>query len=209
MLDIIDATNTTDCVLPELPSATLESQNELGEEITNLWVAHANAKMAARATNVELRAIRAKLGEQLCRMKEVLAQPGRGGQWSGFLRNSKIPRATADRLVARHLQSLSPDAKCLDDAVSELTEEEIVRLFHSMRPKLRRTLTTPQSLYCFIDVLTAASFDGTCRRVTDEGILVLKVAQQTTSAEPSAGEPAAESQAVLAQPAAGLDQELM
>src|ERR1700682_6463421 len=99
MLDIIDATNTTDCVLPELPSATLESQNELGEEITNLWVAHANAKMAARATNVELRAIRAKLGEQLCRMKEVLAQPGRGGQWSGFLRNSKIPRATADRLV--------------------------------------------------------------------------------------------------------------
>ena len=102
----------------------------------------------------------------------------------------------------------NPDVNRLSEAISEPTDEEVQKLFNSMRPKLRRVISTPQSFYRFIDLLTA-SYGVACRRETDEGILVLKVAQQTTSAEPSAGEPAAESQAVLAQPAAGLDQELM
>jgi len=134
-----------------------ESQNDqaLGDEIASLWCAHLHAKSAARATKDELRNIRAKLGEQLCRMKQGLAQPGRSGQWSLFLRERGIPRATADRLVQRHLQSLNPDANSLSEPISEPTEKEIQRLFASVWPKIRRTLRSRQSLAVFIDLLTS------------------------------------------------------
>jgi hypothetical protein len=62
MQDIIDATDIRRPCAAGIPEATTESPSEqmLGEAITNLWVAHANAKIAARATNEELRTIRAK-----------------------------------------------------------------------------------------------------------------------------------------------------
>lgn len=207
MLDMIDVVTTTDSVATDFTPEAMDSQNELREAITNLWVAHANAKIAARTTNEELHAIRAKLGEQLHEMKQLLAFPGRDGQWSGFLRKRGIPRATADRLVIRHLQSLNTEASRLSEAIHDPTEQ-VQKLFTSVWPKIHRTLTTPQSLYCFIDVLTAASCDGKCRRITDEGILILKP-QQADSVADSAGEHEAEPQSVLAQPVAGLDQELM
>jgi hypothetical protein len=140
-------------------------------------------------------------------MKQLLSRPGRNGQWSSWLQERGISRAAADRLVIRYQQSDNTDANRLNDAVSEPTEEEIVRLFHSMRPKLCRILGTPASLYRFIDLLTSSY--GTCRRVTDEGILVLRVAQQAASAAPSAGQPEAEPQSALAQPIIGLDPDLM
>jgi len=61
----------------------MESHDALGEAITDFWIAHSDAKIAARAT--ELRAIRAQLGEQVSEMKQIHAKPGRGGQWSSFL----------------------------------------------------------------------------------------------------------------------------
>jgi hypothetical protein len=190
MLDIIDVPNTIESaiesVIADSPAAASESQNEpkLGNEIASLWLAHVNAKNTAKATNEELRAIRTKLSEQLWEMKQVLAQPGRGGQWSGFLREQGIPRATADRLVTRHLRSISPDSNCVSEEVSEPTEEEVQKLFNSLWPKLRRVLRTRQSLYRFIDLLTS-SYEEECRRVTDEGIVVLKPAEPTICPAPS------------------------
>jgi hypothetical protein len=155
MLKVIYATDTIESLVTSFTPETMEAHNDLGEAITNLWVAHANAKIAARATSEELRALRAKLGEQLCRMKEVLARPGCDGQWSGFLREHNIPRATADRLVTRHLRSLNPDVNCLTEPVSEPTDEEVQRLFVAVWPKLRRTLKSQQSVLLFVDLLTS------------------------------------------------------
>lgn len=162
MPEIIDVTNTTETLAIDFTPETMDSQNEqtLEEAITGLWSAHVNAKSAARATNDELRALRVKLGEQLCRMKEVLAKPGRDGQWSSFLRERGIPRATADRLVARHQRALNPDANCVTGAESQPTDEEVRRLFASMWPKLRRTLRSQQSLLLFIDLLRSHSEHG-------------------------------------------------
>jgi hypothetical protein len=158
MLEVIDATNTDvmntiESLATDFTPETMQSQNELGESITNLWAAHANAKIAARATNEELRALRAKLGERLSEMKQILAKPGRGGQWSGFLRERNIPRATADRLVERHLRSLNPDENCVTEDVSEPTDEEVQKLFIAVWPKLRRTLRSQQSVRLFVDLL--------------------------------------------------------
>jgi hypothetical protein len=142
----------TDCT-PE----TIDSQNEraLGDEIANLWSANVSAKNAARATSEELRALRAKLGEQLSEMKQILAKPGRGGQWSSFLTERGIPRATADRLVGRHERSLHPDENCVTEDVSEPTEGEIQNLFAAVWPKLRRTLRSRQSVDLFVSLLTS------------------------------------------------------
>ena len=108
----------------------------------------------------------------------MLAKPGRSGQWSGWLKERKIPRATADRLVSKHERSLNPDGNRLTESISEPSEEEIQTLLDKVAPKLRRVLRTPASVYRFIDLLTL-SFEGIERRVTDEGILIGKPVQLT------------------------------
>jgi hypothetical protein len=160
MLEVIDATNTDamnviESVDTDFTPESMETHHELGESITSLWVEHANAKITARATNEELRVLRATLGEQLCRMKEVLAKPGCDGQWSGFLREHNIPRATADRLVGRHQRSLNPNANCATEELSEPTDEDVQKLFIAVWPKLRRTLRSRQSVECFVQLLMA------------------------------------------------------
>jgi hypothetical protein len=171
MVAMIDATNTIESTRTELLPELAESNDELGEAITSLWAAHLNAKCAARATREELLGIRTKLGEQLHKLKQLLAQPGRGGQWSAFLRERQIPRATADRLVSCHLRLLNPNANRPSEANSEPTEEEVQKLFASVWPKLRHTLSTPTSVYTFVAMLTSSC---ECGIITDHGILVLK-----------------------------------
>jgi hypothetical protein len=155
MLEMIEVTNTTESLATDFTPEATDPQTEIGEAITNLWSAHLNAKNTARVTNQELRTIRAKLGEQLSEMKLILSKPGRDGQWSGFLRERNIPRATADRLVERHLRSLNPDENCATEELSEPTEEEIKKLFAAVWPKLRRTLRSRQSVDLFVRLLTA------------------------------------------------------
>jgi len=193
MPTILDATDVSDLVLPEFPEATSESSSEqmLGEEIASLWFSHVNAKSAARATNEELRALRAKLGGQLSEMKKLLVRPGREGQWSGFLREHGIPRATGDRLVERYQRSLNPDSKCLSEEVSEPSDEQVRMLFASVWPRLRRTLTTQESLRHFIALLTSHCQQG---EVMDCGILVPNSAPKPICPSPSDGVSTAESQ---------------
>lgn len=60
----------------------------------------------------------------------------------------------------------------------------------------------------FVHLLTL-SCDGTGRRVTDEGILLMKPSQNAMSKEFLAGEIVTEPQTGLTQPEEDLDQELM
>ena len=160
MLQMIDTTNsdvmnTTESLTTDFTPSETDLPTEIGETITSLWAAHANARNTAKTTNAELGRIRAVLGERLSELKKLLASPGWDGQWSGFLRKSQIPRATADRLVSRHLRSLNPEANCISEEFSEATEEEIQRLFTSVWPRLRRTLRSEKSLHLVIDLLAS------------------------------------------------------
>jgi hypothetical protein len=51
-------------------------------------------------------------------MKKLLAKAGRNGQWSSWLQEKRVPRATADRLVIRYQQSLNPEANRLNETIS-------------------------------------------------------------------------------------------
>jgi hypothetical protein len=165
MPEVIEDNEMSNFVLPELPPTTTDSQDDLTEAITGLWSAHLRAKNTARATRDEIHAIRSKLGEQLSAMKQILAKPGRGGQWSSFLEERQIPRATADRLVARHLRSVNPDVNCVIEEFSEPSDEKVQRLFTSVWPKLRRTLRSQQSFTLFVRLLTSHFESG---KVTDQ-----------------------------------------
>lgn len=192
MLDMIDGMNTdvmntTESLATDFTPETADSQDErtLRDEIASLWSAHGEARNTARATKAELRALRAKLGEQLSEMKQRLAKPGRGGQWSSFLEERQIPRATADRLVARHLRSLNPDANLLTEPISEPTEEDVQKLFTSVWPKLQCTLRSRQSLLLFIDLLTS-QFE--CGEATEPEILVIASPATTICSASSDGD---------------------
>ena len=202
--------------VPEIPQPETPSQDEaaLTDQIVHLWQEHSDCKTSIRHQTQDLRALRTELGKRLAEMKEVLAKPGRSGQWSSWLKERKIPRATADRIVTNYERSLNPDGNRLIESISEPTEAEIQKLFAKMFPKLRRVLRTPQSVYRFIDLLSL-SIDGT-RRLTEEGILLIKPLTQSDSdarqdqrVETSTGEPLIDSTLSPAQRMVESDGELM
>ena len=82
-------------------------------EILQYWDAHLHYQGSMKETNQKAREVRQHLGKLLFHLKQVLAKPGRLGQWSSFLKEHRIPRATADRLVTRYQHSLDPDANRL------------------------------------------------------------------------------------------------
>jgi hypothetical protein len=181
----------------EIPQPEVPSQDEatLTDQIVELWQEHNVYTASIKHQTQDLLALRTELGKRLAEMKEVLAKPGRSGQWSSWLKERKIPRATADRLVTNYERSLNPNGNRLSESISEPTEAEIQNLFAKMFPKLRRVLRTPHSVYRFIELLSLSS-DGTCRRLTEEGLLLIKPlpqsesdAQQDQRVETSTGEP--------------------
>jgi hypothetical protein len=193
------------------------SQDEgvLTTEIVQLWQVHGDYQKSIKHETEQFRALRNELGKLLHQMKELLARPGRNGQWTAWLKERAIPRSTADRLVKRFERSLYPQANRTSDSISEPTDEEIQKLFFKVLRKLRPVLRTPQSVYRFVDLLTL-SCDGAGRRVTDEGLLLIKPLAQSQSdapqdlaMEPSPGETAIESQMVSAPSMVESDGELM
>ena len=203
--------------VPEIPLPEVPAHDEIAltDQIVQLWQIHRDYQTTIKHQTQDLHALRTELGKCLAEMKEVLAKPGRSGQWSSWLKERKIPRATADRLVTNYERSLNPDGNRLIESISEPTEAEIQKLFAKMFPKLRRVLRTPQSVYRFIDLLSLSS-DGTLRRLTEEGLLLIKPlpqsesdAQQDQPVETSTGEPFIDSTVSQAQTMIESDGDLM
>jgi hypothetical protein len=169
--------------VPEAPQPGSPSQDEniLCAEIEQLWQVHNDYKTSIKHESQSLRALRVELGKKLAEMKQVLAKPGRGGQWSSWLKERKIPRATADRLVSKYECSLNPDGNCLTESISEPTEAEIQSLLDKIASRLRRVLRTRNSVYRFVD-LVASSF-ALERQEAEVGLVIVKPFQETAVAE--------------------------
>jgi hypothetical protein len=173
--------------LPEVPAQTpaLElsqpentSQDEvaLTAEIAQLWQIHSDFKTSLRQQSQNLHSLRAELGKKLSAMKALLAKPGRNGQWSAWLKQNHISRATADRLVLRYDRSLHPESSCLTESITEPTEEEIKALLEKIVPKLRKALPTKTSAYKFIELLASSLVLESWE--TGEGFFLVKPATQ-------------------------------
>jgi hypothetical protein len=157
-----------------LESFTLPKPSEeeimLASEIEHLWGRHRNVQMSIQQDRDKVCSLRAELGQRLSQMKEVLARPGRNGQWSAWLKEHKIPRANADRLVAKHARSPNPDMNCLSESISEPTEDTIMKLVSQVSSRLRKTLPGATNIYHFIGSL--ASSLGLEPKETVGGLLV-------------------------------------
>lgn len=157
---------------PSQPNTASQDESSLTAQISELWRLHTDYAATMRSQSQNLRSLRTELGKKLSEMKLVLARPGRSGQWSGWLKERKIPRATADRLVAKYERALNPDGNRLTEAISEPTEEEIKTLFGKVAGKLRRGLRTPASAYRLLDLLSASL--AVNREDREEGFIIFK-----------------------------------
>ena len=159
-----------------------ENETALSVEITKLWDHHVSLQRNAQGTREELREIRAGLGNALFGMKRLLASPGRGGQWSAFLRERNIARATADRLVRAHQLSLR-QLNCVDEAIPDSPEVAARALIRKLWPRLRAVLTTHEHVFCFVRDLSAL-YGESIRELRPEGVLVLKPALEVRDPAP-------------------------
>lgn len=164
----------------------MQDETALTVEITELWRLHSDFKGSIKSQTENLRSLRAELGKKFAAMKALLARPGRSGLWSAWLKERKISRATADRLVGKYERSLNPNGNRLNESISEPTEAEIQSLLDKIAPKLRRVLRTPASAYRFIELL--ASSIALDRKHTEEGFVILRPAQQPAVMDSGAAE---------------------
>ena len=146
-------------------------ETRLAREISELWSSHVRLSGDRKATSTELRQVRARLAERLHAMKSLLSRPGRGGQWRSWLRERRIPRSTADRLAARHAETLgSQDGNRPTEAISDptLTAEKLAT---SVWLSLRKKLPTCESVVQFIGCLVTAA--GVAHEWRTEGLMIL------------------------------------
>ena len=155
-------------------AVTCSDETQVDAEITRLWSAHQDQAATARQTREELKGLRRSLAERLHAMKTLLVQTGRGGRWASYLREHRIPRATADRYVNQHeLTSAPPQQKRLTGAISAPTDEDVERLFHQLEPQLLRVLTTQNAAFSFVIELFH-SMPGVDGDVTDDGVIIFR-----------------------------------
>ena len=155
--------------IPALQNPT-DEETVLTGEIEHLWKQHRNVQISIQQDRENVSSLRAELGQRLTQMKEVLARRGRNEQWSAWLKEQRIPRATADRLVANHERSLNPDLNCLTESIFEPTDEEIVRLVSAISSRVRKVLPGAITIYHFVGSL--ASSLGLEPKETVGGLLV-------------------------------------
>ena len=144
-------------VTDEHPTRTgsLDEETVAGQ-IIKLWNAERKVHGTTLRTRAELRSLREKLSEQLSYFKTALVATGRAGRWHAFLRQAKIPRTTADRLVKKHEKALHPQPeKCTTGSVPS-TPQRVAELVKRLIPRLRRELSVAESVRIFLHELSSA-----------------------------------------------------
>lgn len=115
----------------------------------------ANREQYRRTINVqkaEMSKIDAALGELLYRMKRKLCRLGRTGGWSTWLKQQKISRSTADRLVLEYAEThgLSDE---LSHRQGDPSDGHICVAAHRTSDRLDNMLKSPRSRMTFVKVL--------------------------------------------------------
>jgi hypothetical protein len=161
-----------------------EIETQLTEEISSLWSDHVRLSANHKTTAKELRQIRASLAERLAAMKSLLSRPGRGGQWRGWLKQRGIPRSTADRLVARHAETLCADNENVPTgAISEPAKPTAEKLAETVWPSLKKVLVTAESVIEFIGRIAEVS--GVPHEWREIGLMIFYPVPEATDGLPS------------------------
>ena len=151
------------------PLCPVEDEFVAGE-IVNRWHHREQSRRLKDLHEREMLEFDTTLAELLFRRKQMLSRPGRNGQWSLWLRQQKISRSTADRLVAQYAASHGLADELRHREIAEPLEGNVCFAAYRTHKRLKNMLSTPRSqmvfLRCLADRLRARSrieLDGSVR----------------------------------------------
>ena len=139
------------------PLCPVADEHVAGETV-NRWYHREQSRRLKDLHEKEMLGFDAELAELLFRMKQRLSHLGRNGQWSLWLRQQKISRSTADRLVAQYAESHGQADQLHRREIAEPLEANICSAAQRICKRLKGTLSTPRSRMIFLKAL-AYRFD--------------------------------------------------
>jgi hypothetical protein len=146
---------------------------QLTQQISALWIEHTRLSADRKTTAKDLRQVRVILAERLFALKSILSRPGRGGQWRSWLREKGINRSTADRLVARHAETLcNHEEDAPNEAISNSLDDSAEKLARVVWARFRKLLVSDEVVIDFIDSI--AELAGLGHEQRAEGLLIFK-----------------------------------
>jgi hypothetical protein len=154
----------------ESSTAILQDEVYLASRIGKLWEVRRAHGDAINGEKARLHRVDGELGELLFHLKLTLAKTGRNGKWTAWLRENKVARASADRLVQR-FESTLPGFKSPHESDKEPTEADILKLSKAVWSRIHRVLTTDEAVVHFIRCIVIAS--GVAHEWREEGFVIL------------------------------------
>lgn len=147
------------------------SDEHLAEEISLQWSQREYFRHFTDLQRAEVLRIDAVLGELFYRLKRKLSQPGRNGEWSGWLKQHGIMRNTADRLVLEHSEFYKLSDELPHRTTHEPLENRICQTAYRTSDRLENMLKTPQSRMAFVRCLAdffelSVEFEGESVRLS-------------------------------------------
>ena len=131
------------------PLCPVEDEFVAGE-IVNRWYHREQSRRLKDLHESEMLQFDAPLGELLFRRKQMLSRLGRNGQWSLWLRQQKISRSTADRLVAQYAASHGLADELRHRDIAEPLQGNVCLAANRVFKRLKNMLSTPRSRMIFI-----------------------------------------------------------
>lgn len=122
-------------------------------EIANRWHHREQSRRLKDLHEREMLELDATLAELLFRRKQMLCRVGRNGQWSLWLRQQKISRSTADRLVAQYAESHGMSDELRHREMVEPLQGNVCIAAGRVFKRLKNMLKTPRSRIIFLRVL--------------------------------------------------------
>jgi len=145
----------------------LISDEYLAGETVRRWTLREQSRRVMNLHRAEMLQADADLGELFFRMKRKLCRLGRNGGWSTWLRQQKITRSTADRLVLDYAEfhGLSDE---FPHRQAEPLLGNICLAAHRTNDRLENMLKSPKSRMTFIKVVS--DLFGLCVEWEGEGV---------------------------------------
>ena len=152
------------------PLCPVEDEYIAGE-IVNRWFHREQSRRLRDSHEREMLEFDTALAELLFRQKQMLCRLGRNGQWSRWLKQQRISRSTADRLVAQYAASYDLADELPHREFAEPLEGNVCLAAHRTHKRLKNMLSTPRSRVTFLRC--AASLFGLGVELNADGSVLL------------------------------------
>jgi hypothetical protein len=147
-------TDTYNAFLRSMCSYWAPGQDEyLSGEIIQQWSVRQGFRREKSTLEAEIMKREAVLGDLLYRKKRELCKPGRNGRWCEWLRQRKIARSTADRLILEHAEFFGLQDGLNQRAGSEPNDGTISQAAYRTCDRLEHTLRSPGARMKFMRCL--------------------------------------------------------